>query len=265
MGHGTLADEKPSPTILSSLGVGVVRRLDPRVRIVGAVVFAVVVVSLKDVAVLMAALAFALGLMVFAKMEPAKTLRKMAAMDGFVVFMLASLPFTVPGEPFYWVFGHPATWEGLIQAVQIALKANAAVLAMMALVGSMESVTFGHALHRLRIPENLVHLLLFTVRYIEVLRVEFDRLRNAMKARGFRPANSRHTYVSYGYLVGMMLVRAMERSERILQAMKCRGFAGQIPLLDEFHLHRKDVVFSLVLAGAVSTLAVWEVVGVHAY
>lgn len=251
--------------MVSSWGVGAMRTLDPRVRIAGAVLFAVVVVSLKDVAVLSAALALALGLMMFAKMEPGKTLRKMAAMDGFIVFILASLPFTVPGEPFYWVFGYPASWEGLIQAVQIALKANAAVLAMMALVGSMESVTFGHALHRLGVPENLVHLLLFTVRYIEVLRVEFDRLRNAMKARGFRPANSRHTYVSYGYLVGMMLVRALERSERILQAMKCRGFAGRIPLLDDFHLHRKDVVFSLVLVGAVSTLAVWEAIGVHAY
>lgn len=241
------------------------RRLDPRLRVVAAVAFAVAVVSLSDLWVLAGALAFAAALMLFANMEVRKTLKRMAAMDSFIVFVLVMLPFTVPGETMFEVFGYPASWEGLVQAGQIALKANAAVLAMMALVGSMESVTFGHALHRLRVPESLVHLLLFTVRYIEVLRVEYDRLRNAMKARGFRPANSRHTYVSYGYLVGMMLVRALERSERILQAMKCRGFAGQIPLLDDFHFHRHDFVFSMVLAVAIALLAVGEAISVGAY
>lgn len=265
MGHKCMPDERPSPITVSSFGVGFVRKLDPRLRIVAAVVFAAAVVSLSDFGALLAALAFALGLMRFANMETRKTLRRMVAMDGFIVFMLLMLPFTVPGDPVFFVFGYPATAEGLMQAAEIGLKANAVVLAMMALVGSMESVTFGHALHRLKVPENLVHLMLFTVRYIEVLRLEFDRLRNAMKARGFRPSNSRHTYVSYGYLVGMMLVRAMERSERILQAMKCRGFAGQIPLLDNFHFHRQDFVFATVLAAAVSTLVAWEVVGVGAY
>jgi len=178
---------------------------------------------------------------------------------------LLTLPFTVPGEPILTVFDYPASKQGVVQATQIGLKANAVVLAMMALAGSMDSVTFGHALHRLRMPENLVHLLLFTVRYIEVLRVEFDRLRTAMKARGFRPTNSRHTYVSYGYLVGMMLVRAMERSERILQAMKCRGFAGKISLPSDYHFHRQDFIFSIGLAVSVALLAVWEIISVGTY
>ena len=265
MGHKRYPDEQPAPITVSSLGVGLVRTLDPRIRVVAAVLFAVVVVSLDNLWVLTGALGLALALMVFAEMETATTLKRMAAMDSFIIFVLVLLPFTVPGTPMFHVLGYPASWEGLIQATQIALKANAIVLAMMALVGSMESVTFGHALHRLKVPENLVHLLLFTVRYIEVLKAEFDRLRNAMKVRGFRPANTRHTYVSYGYLVGMMLVRALERSERILKAMKCRGFVGQIPLLDEFHLHRRDFVFSTVLVASVSGLMIWETMYAGAY
>ena len=66
------------------------------------------------------------------------------------------------------------------------------VLMLMALVGTMESTTLCHALYRLRTPESLVHLLMFTVRYIDVLHQEYLRLRTAMKARGFRPQNSRH-------------------------------------------------------------------------
>ena len=46
-----------------------------------------------------------------------------------------------------------------------------------------------------------------------------------------------------GHLVGMMLVRAIERSERILGAMKCRGFSGRLLLLQDFALTGRDRVF----------------------
>lgn len=105
----------------------------------------------------------------------------------------------------------------------------------------------GHALFALKTPARLVHLMMFTIRYIDVLREEYQRLRTSMKLRGFRPRSNWHTYRSYGYLVGMMLVRAIERSERILTAMKCRGFNGRITLLEGFQLRRSDLAFAAAL------------------
>jgi cobalt/nickel transport system permease protein len=171
----------------------------------------------------------------------------MAMMDGFIIFMLALLPFTVPGDPMFALWGLPASWQGLWQAVEIALTANAVILALMVLVGTIEPVRLGHALHCLRCPETLVMLLMFTIRYIEVLREEYLRLRAAMKVRGFRPGTNWHTYRSFGYLVGMMLVRAIERSERILRAMKCRGFSGRFLLMQDFAMTRRDYGFLVLL------------------
>lgn len=146
--------------------------------------------------------------------------------------------------------GFDASWEGLRQAVEIALTANAVILALMCLVGSMEPVTMGHALHALRMPEQLVQLLMFTTRYIETLREEYMRLRAAMKMRGFRPGTNWHTYRSFGYLVGMMLVRALERSERVLGAMKCRGFTGRFVLLEQFRMTDRDWLFAALMTAA---------------
>ncbi|WP_245431367.1 energy-coupling factor transporter transmembrane protein EcfT, partial [Rhodoplanes roseus] len=73
----------------------------------------------------------------------------MAMMDSFIIFLIAMLPFTVPGDAMFTVFGFPASWQGLRQAAEIALTANAVILALMALVGSTEPVTLGHALRRL--------------------------------------------------------------------------------------------------------------------
>ncbi|WP_026379721.1 cobalt ECF transporter T component CbiQ [Afifella pfennigii] len=228
--------------------------VDPRSRILAAVLFAVVIVALHDMALLGIGLGAALLMMLTARLPALPTLKRMATMDTFIIFLIAMLPFTVPGDPIFTVFGFAATWQGLWQALEIALKANAIILALMALVGSMEPVTLGHALSRLRAPEGLVHLLMFTVRYVDVLRGEYLRLRQAMKARGFRAGTNLHTFRSLGYLVGMMLVRAIERSERILAAMKCRGFTGRLPLLDELAFCRRDAVFAIGLLAFLASL-----------
>ncbi len=64
-----------------------------------------------------------------------------------------------------------------------------------------------------------------------------------MKVRGFRPHMDRHTYRSMGNLFGMLLVRAYDRSQRILAAMKCRNFQGRFYLLDHFHFQSSRFVF----------------------
>jgi cobalt/nickel transport system permease protein len=123
----------------------------------------------------------------------------------------------------------------------------------------MEPVTLGHGLLALRVPERLVQLLMFTIRYIETLREEYNRLRAAMKMRGFRPGTNWHTYRSFGYLVGMMLVRALERSERVLGAMKCRGFTGRFVLLQDFRTTRQDWLFVAAMVAGVLVLIGIEV------
>jgi len=233
---------------------GGIRRVDPRTRILAVVLFAVIVVALDNPAALVLALAASVLMMVSARLPAGRTLRRMAAMDGFIVFMLLMLPFTVPGDAIFHIWKLTASWQGALMALKIALKANAVVLAMLALVGSLDSVRFGHALHRLRVPENLVHLLMFTVRYIEVLHQEYLRLRTAMKARGFEAHNSMHTYRTFGYLIGMMLVRALERSERILEAMKCRGFSGRLPVLEDLRFGPNDLFFGGLFLAAIALL-----------
>ncbi|MDP6191072.1 MAG: cobalt ECF transporter T component CbiQ, partial [Gammaproteobacteria bacterium] len=184
-----------------------VTTIDPRARILLTLIFSLVVVSLNILPLLVAALALALFILLGSGLAWRSTLKRMLAMDGFILLMLVMLPFTVAGDPWFNIAGLTATWQGLWRALEIALKANAIILMLLALVGSMETVTLGHALGKLRVAKNLVHLLLFTVRYIEVLKEEYQRLRQAMHARAFRPGNNWHTYRSFGYLFGMLLVR----------------------------------------------------------
>ncbi|MCR6630590.1 MAG: cobalt ECF transporter T component CbiQ [Magnetospirillum sp.] len=239
-------------------GNGPVGRLDPRSRILAAMLFALLVVALNHPAALALAVVLAVAAALLARLEPAPTLRRMLALDGFMVLAVALLPFTVPGDALFSLAGLDASRQGVERAAVILLKANAVVLMVLALVGSMEAVALGHALRRLGAPDKLVHLFLFTVRYLDVLQREYLRLRIAMRARAFAMRSDRHTWRSVGYLFGMLMVRSIERSERIVAAMRCRGFDGRFPSLDEPTRFRlPDGVFALAsLAGMVLLMMV---------
>ena len=232
-----------------------VQRRDPRLRIVAAVAFAVVVVLGRDFTMLSVGLGLAATLAALARLSFAATFKRMIAMDLFVVAMLLMLPFTLPGETLFRLGPFPASREGMLRAVEIGLKANAVILALLTLVGTLEAVTLGHALHHLRVPEKLIHLFLFTVRYIEVLHREYQRLRLAMRARAFVPRSDWHTWRSFGYLFGMLLVHSLERSERIMAAMKCRGFHGRYFVLDHFAMTGGDWLFATGFTGCLVGLA----------
>jgi len=235
-----------------------VDRLDPRGRILLASLWALLTVSCYSIPALTLALAGSVLLALTARVHLKRTLRRVLAMDAFIIFMLLFLPFTTVGDPWFDVMGYQASYQGVEQAVVIFLKANTTVLAVLTLVGTLEAVVFAHALARLRVPDKLVHLMLFTLRYLDVINREYKRMRMSMRARAFSPAGNRHTWRSFGYLVGMLLIRSLDRSERVLDAMKCRGFHGQLFLLDQFEFQRRDSYFAVVMLIATSTVLVVE-------
>jgi cobalt/nickel transport system permease protein len=237
---------------------GIVQRIDPRLRIILAAGFAILTVALSTLPALFAALAGAAMLAILARLPPMMTARRMAGMEGFMLVVLAFLPFTVPGQVLVEIGPLTATAAGISRAIEIVLTANAIVLACLALVGTIEPVVLGHALARLRVPDKIVQMLLFTVRYIALLDEEFARLRLAMRARAFQACGTMHTWRSFGWLFGMLLVRSFERAERILEAMKCRGFAGRYHVIDATRYGTVDLHFAVSVGFALTAIALIE-------
>jgi cobalt/nickel transport system permease protein len=231
---------------------------DPRLRVLGALASAAVTLSLTRPPALLLALAGALGLTLAAGLASSTLARRLLALEGLMLVLLLTLPFTVPGEAF-WHWGTlAASREGLALALAILLKASAIALIVAALVGTLESVVLGHALARLGVPERLVHLFLFTLRHIHALYGEYARLRQAMRARAFTPRSDRHTWDSLGWLVGMLLVRSLERSRRTLAAMRCRGFHGRFYLLDDLFWSAGDTGLAAGIALVLAALLAVE-------
>ncbi len=227
-------------------------RLDPRGKIVVAALFSTLIAVTKSYEVALGGLAVALVFLGLARLPLKKVVVRLLVVNSFIFFLWFVLPLTYPGDP-VWGFGPlAATRQGLIFTALITLKSNAIIIALIALIATVPIVTLGQAMHALRLPDKLCHLLLFTYRYIYVFEQEYRRLTQAMKIRGFQPRTNLHTYRSYAYLAAMLLVRSFDRAERVFQAMLCRGFHGKFYSLKTFTWQRRDKVF---LASALLFLA----------
>ncbi|GAA3921590.1 cobalt ECF transporter T component CbiQ [Litoribacillus peritrichatus] len=208
-------------------------RFDPRARILAAIMIALVVIFLSGITTLVAGFVAALFLVLSIGFDYQTLIKRLLAFEGFVLLLIGFLPFTVSGDSLFVVFGWTASEQGVDRAVVIFLRSNIIVLSMLSLLGTLEPEELGHGMSRLGVPQKFAHLFLMTARYLDVLLDEYQRLRLAMKARAFHARTDLHTWRSYGWLIGMLLVRSMERSQRVVKAMKCRGFQGQFYLLDD--------------------------------
>ena len=86
---------------------------------------------------------------------------------------------------------------------------------------------------RWRCPKLLVAMLAFMYRYIFILWDELARLRHARDARDFGRATLKMRWITNSQLIGLLLLRAMERAERTHQAMLARGWDGSPKFLSD--------------------------------
>lgn len=226
-------------------GDSLIHRLDPRGKIVAAVLLSGTIALADQLSILFMALCCGFFLVVLSRV-PLRYLVKRLLLFNIFIFFVWLLVFTYPGKPMISIGPLSVTEEGIRMAGSITLKANSIFLVLTTLLATISITTIGQALHQLGIPKKFVHILLFTYRYMHVLEKEFQRLWNAITVRGFIPATTIHTYRTYAYLVGVLLLRSMGRAERIHDAMLCRGFSGRFYSLREFNFARRDfIVLSL--------------------
>ncbi len=195
------------------------------------------------------ALAMALLLVCLARV-PSKWLgARLAVLLLTLLPFVLILPFTVDhGGPSFPLWGFRLSLDGVIAGFSILCKTLALVTLSLTMLASTPFHTILHAAQRLRVPGLLILLSSLSYRYIFLLLDELNRLRIAVRVRGFRNRANRHSYNTVGQITGTLLVRGSERAERVAQVMRCRGFDGRFRALDEFATCGSDVVVSVAIS-----------------
>ena len=124
-----------------------------------------------------------------------------------------------------------ATAAGWKLMAAILCRSTLAFLTMLWLVNVMPFDQLLVTLRKLYVPEVLIAILAFMYRYIYVLWDEMERMWLARRARTFGSAGFVFRWRSSAQLIGLLLIRAMDRAERVHGAMCARGWDGRVRTL----------------------------------
>ncbi|MCM8611254.1 cobalt ECF transporter T component CbiQ [Accumulibacter sp.] len=218
-----------------------IHRLDPRIKLLTTLLFIVCVVSFDkhQLSALLPFAAYPVVLLILARLPPAWILRK----------LLLAVPFALCVGIFNPLFDrttllHIGSLEisgGWVSFASIMLRFALTVSAALILVASTGFDALCLALARLGVPRPFVVQLLLLYRYLFVLVDEALRLSRARAQRSFAGRGMELTVVAS--LLAQLLLRTLDRAQRIYLAMQCRGFDGEVRLLRRLRIGASDVLF----------------------
>lgn len=218
-----------------------IHSLDPRAKLITTLIFIVTVVSFDKYTLsgLLPFLIFPLYLFVRADLPTTQILKKLLIALPFAFFIGIFNPF-FDQEPMLQL-GPLTLSGGWISFVSILIRFSLTVTAALTLIATTSFSGVCMAMERLGCPKIFALQLLFLYRYLFVLIEEATRL---VRARALRSFHGRGKGLRvFGSLIGQLLLRSLERAQRIHLAMHCRGFDGEIRMLKPLKTGRREIIF----------------------
>jgi cobalt/nickel transport system permease protein len=200
-----------------------VHRAPAHLKVATLLVFMLVVVATPRewFPVFAAYLALVVGVIALSRVPFAYIGKRMVVEVPFVVFALL-MPFVATG-PRVDVLGLNLSEAGLLGAWGLLVKGTLGVMASLTLAATTEPRELLVGLEQLRVPGQLVQIIGFMVRYLDVVTDEMRRMRIARESRGFKGGGIR-TWPVVARTAGALFVRSYERGERVHLAMLSRGY-----------------------------------------
>jgi cobalt/nickel transport system permease protein len=188
--------------------------------------------------------ALILGVILIAKL-PLLTVFKRSLIEIPFILFAVLMPFFGTGKSSIF-FGFTIYEEGLLAAAAIIAKGTIGVLGAIALSATSTAKDILQGLERLKLPAIMVNIATFSLRYINVVSDEMERMKVARIARGFQARGVRDWKI-LGSAAAALFIRSYERGERVHLAMLSRGFTGVLPKISIDSPSRQDLLGAVAL------------------
>jgi cobalt/nickel transport system permease protein len=233
LGRLDLLAEKDSP----------IHRLDPRAKVVTALLFIVYVVSFDkyEISRLLPFFLFPAFLIGVADLPFLYLLRKLAIISPFVLVIGIFNPFL--DREIILHLGPLQISGGWISFVSILLRFLLTVGAALLLIATTGFPAICMALEKLGAPRIFAVQLLMLYRYIFVLIEEAIRMLRAYALRA--TSDKKVRYHIFKQILGNLLLRTIDRAQRIHLAMLSRAFTGEIRIVQRYTFARTEFFYTV--------------------
>lgn len=164
------------------------------------------------------------------------------------VFLIVGIFNPLIGKTTAYHIGTIAVTHGWAMCIALVLRGVLAVQGAMVLVMSTGFNSICRALGRMHVPGVFITILMMVYRYIAVLLEEASSMDKARRSRGYGKRN--YNLRLWSTLIGQLLLRSVDRAERINRAMISRGFVGVFPSYHTRPWHMRDTLYTILWIAA---------------
>jgi cobalt/nickel transport system permease protein len=210
----------------------IVHELPAHIKILASLFFIVIVVATPITNWQMFAIYLILILTIIkAAQLPIKVVAQRSLIEIPFIFFALLMPFVGTGERFeFSIFNFYR--EGLVAAASIISKGTIGVLMAVNLSATTTARQLLAGFERLNMPQPMLQIMAFMLRYVNVVSDEMERMSIARAARGFEAKGVKDWRV-LASVAGALFIRSYERGERVHLAMLSRGYQGELPKFDQ--------------------------------
>lgn len=226
-----------------------IHRIDPRIKLITSLVFISSVVSFPKYAItgLLPFFIFPVLFLTIGDIPARFILKKMLIVSPFALFIGIFNPL-LDGRPMFQVAGFTVAY-GWVSFASIMLKFSLTISMALLLIATTSFPGICFAMQKLGVPRTFVAQLLFLYRYIFVLVEEVMKIVRAREMRSFGKRGHEMKHVIP--LIGVLLIRTLDRGERIYQAMLARSFNGDIAPAQQYTLTITDFFWGTASVGLI--------------
>jgi len=217
-------------------------RLEPRAKLITTAVFIITVVSFPkySLSALLPFSIFPMAILASSRIPVSFVLKKILLITPFALLIGIGNPWF--DREIMIHLGPLNISGGWVSFSSIMLRFFLSVSTALLLLGctGMNGICAGLA--QLKVPVFFTTQLLLLYRYLFVLVAEAERM---LQARALRAPLKKINLADTGVFLGQLLLRSIDRAERIYLAMRSRGFSGTIGQPKQSQLHWREWVFML--------------------
>jgi cobalt ECF transporter T component CbiQ len=232
---------------------GLLQTIDARVKVAGLFALIVACAMATRLWTIAGILALATAFAALSRITP-RTLAVRVWAPVFAFSGAIALPalFLTSGAP----LGFGVSQPGARTAGYLLLRVEASATLALLLIFTTPWMHVLKALRILRVPVLAVVILGMTCRYILLLLETAHEMFEARKSRAVGALDSRDKRRMAVAAAGVLLNRTFQLSGDVYLAMQARGFRGEVYLLDDFRMKRRDWAAAGAFAALTAT-AIW--------
>ena len=204
--------------------------IHPLIRMILPFIFVIPFLLINDVYLIYSYIIITFFFSLAARLNLLRIFSRLKSIIPFMLLITIFLPLYI-GETIAYQFNIGITItlykEGIARAFLTFMRMFGATYIFMSFFSSLTYSEFVESLTSLRLPPFFVGSFMIMLHYIPIITYSNKKILDAQELRGKKITNYIEQLKAHAFIMGKSLVMNMERSEKLYESLKMRGFSGR--------------------------------------